>query len=172
MKLKKTTTITIVLLVLASTGFFYLPFSSSEYSARYLNYEPIDLGHKIRTAEYPIDGSGAIMANGDSSSSAELNVLDAKMWLVLDDYMGSYVFETFLLVAEGIRLEMIALCDVGVGFLCRKQRYLYLNDSQRKHHTPLAMQMIGNEEHSLEAILLRQFWCHAPNSQWISLEEF
>lgn len=66
-----------------------------------IDYTPTDVGPEIREWEATPD---RIMKKSDSgdepTTTSSLIVLDSKLFLILNDYLGSYQFTTFHLVAE------------------------------------------------------------------------
>jgi immune inhibitor A len=74
------------------------------------DYKPVDVGPELREwgitpdlIEAPsvnIDAADAAAMDAASSTPYQDCATEAKTWLILDDYLGSYIFTTYYLVAE------------------------------------------------------------------------
>lgn len=87
------------------------------------DYKPVDLGPELRAweatperiAEAPSPG---LLAEAEAAADAEDTpytdcVLDSKLWLSLDNYLGNYFFTTFYLVAESAGAELWVQADLS-----------------------------------------------------------
>lgn len=82
-----------------------------------INYEPVDLGPKIRsmpaTADLVTPPDGDLAAAGASSAAATVAVGNQKIFFYLDDYRGSYYLSYFTLRAIGDKAEVWVQNNLG-----------------------------------------------------------
>jgi immune inhibitor A len=64
------------------------------------NYAPTDAGPRIRGSDIPVDLSSYAGTSSSSKEMAYETILDTRIWLILNDYAGSYNLAYFNLVAE------------------------------------------------------------------------
>ncbi len=79
------------------------------------DYDPLDVGPALRALDPDpslLGGDGAD-ANESTSVETSLTILDVKVWLTLDDYLGRYVFTQFYLVAESEMTQIWVQADLS-----------------------------------------------------------
>ena len=101
--------------IFAFIGILALAFAmipaATTFAAQGIDYKPVDVGPELRSWEATQDRISAPPAiNFDEAAASALAAVagtpyqdcatDAKLWLSLDDYSGSYFFDYFYLVAE------------------------------------------------------------------------
>jgi len=83
---------------------FVVP-SAANLSTELPDYEPLDVGPKLRDGDYPIEWLEGENGEG-GGDGGDAVVLDTKTWLSLDDYAGYYFFTDFELRAESDLTEI------------------------------------------------------------------
>jgi hypothetical protein len=106
----KITSVSIVLIMMFSAfGAAFVPSASS--SATLSDYEPIDVGPKLRASDVTIDLSSVPEVMGPSHHSY-WEVGDMAWWLTYDDYYGGVFFDVYQLVAIGTVVEVWVQVDM------------------------------------------------------------
>jgi len=76
-----------------------LPVSSISYSEQLIEYEPMEIGDRIRNADLEIDVSDVDSPAAADPRTSGGTVCEAKIWLILNDYLGRYQATYFTLRA-------------------------------------------------------------------------
>jgi len=118
MKLKKNSKYLLLFLLLNIPLLLILNFSVVTTGDAQTEYIPIDMGPKIRSANYPIlHGSEEFQSQVSSidlkSSGDYYSIGDTLTWLVLDDFNGGYINQTFELRGIGTEIEIWVQLDLG-----------------------------------------------------------
>ncbi len=98
--------------------------AATTFAAQGIDYKPVDVGPELREWEPTQDriSTQPTLNLAEVSASAMAAVTstpyqdcatDAKMWLALDDYNGSYFFDTFYKVAESAGAEVWIQADLS-----------------------------------------------------------
>ncbi|UCH03377.1 MAG: hypothetical protein JSW05_07195, partial [Candidatus Thorarchaeota archaeon] len=103
MRKEKSTVLLALLIVFGMTAVVFIVPSAASVSAELPDLEPVDVGPKLRDADYGID---AVPESGRYKAASAAAVGDTKLWLSLDDYEGYYFFTYYELRAVGVHTEV------------------------------------------------------------------
>ncbi|MCF6277778.1 MAG: immune inhibitor A [Anaerolineales bacterium] len=96
--------------------------TTTTFAAQGIDYKPVDVGPALRewepTQSNIVAPPGDLLAVAAASTSATGTpyvdcAVDAKVWLALDNYNGSYFFDTFYKVAESAGAEVWVQADLS-----------------------------------------------------------
>ncbi len=111
---KKTIVLSLLVFIflnIASMGLIFLPTTAS--TPDLIDYEPIDVGPRLRKSELPLKFESSEGAQESSSlMTAAVSPGEVKDWLSLDDDGGFYFFTPFLLMAQGDKAEVWVQFDL------------------------------------------------------------
>jgi hypothetical protein len=97
--------------------------------------EPMDIGEKLRTVDYGIEGVSGGLKSSALPKTAASAVGDVKTWLTLDDYNGYYFFTDFKLRAIGTYGEVWVQVDRNYTAGDPRNDPLY-TDADGRYHYP------------------------------------
>lgn len=116
MKISKTTRITLLVISLFLSGGILGYFLPSVAAEEYIDYQPIDVGPRIRSSSYPLvtkNDLGLISLSYNPIEETYYDVGDQLLWPVLDDTTGEYLNELYELKAESSNVEIWVQCDLS-----------------------------------------------------------
>ncbi|MFW9798849.1 MAG: hypothetical protein ACFFD9_00275 [Candidatus Thorarchaeota archaeon] len=106
MRREKTTVLLALLLAFGMSAIVFVVPSVASVSAELPDYEPMDVGPRLRDADYPIQPDNGPIVNGNGGDGDDAVEYDRKEWLSLDDYYGYYFFTNFSLRAFSATTEI------------------------------------------------------------------
>lgn len=121
MKVKKSSSLMILVLMLSSVAIGFLGFAVLTFADTppVGDTEAIDLGYKIRDAKYGLDTNLEALSTSSgiprSSANSYWEEGESAIWLFLDDYLGAYYLAYFQLRKIGTIAEVWVQVDLSYG---------------------------------------------------------
>jgi hypothetical protein len=111
---KKIIVVLILFAFLNVTAIGLLFTTTTASTTEFIDYEPLDVGSRLRKSELPIKfDSFEESAETSSLKTSDASLGEIKNWLSLDDYYGYYFFAPFLLMAQGNTAEVWVQLDLS-----------------------------------------------------------